>query len=230
MAPIKAGKYEYRPESLVRLRKQMGLKQKKMADLLGVPANTLSRWETGATTPDAESLAAIYSIAMERDENPEFFQRRRPAPRPHKGRSRLLVLWDLQDTIAPYNQVEAVVSEIKQELEKRFPNASYRRSKAFGTPYQRAATDELLRLGWRVWEEDEYYIEGEIIKQAKSDCGQEPKDTICVLISKNGGYEDLIEDLKSEGVHVYLLTPWAEPSESLQQKVGKNRYIRLRDE
>ena len=65
MAPIKAGKYEYRPESLTGLRQQLALKQGKMAELLGIPANTLSRWETGATTPDAEALASIYSLAMD---------------------------------------------------------------------------------------------------------------------------------------------------------------------
>ena len=42
MAPIKAGKYEYKPETLVRLREEMGLTQAKMAERLGVPSNTLS--------------------------------------------------------------------------------------------------------------------------------------------------------------------------------------------
>ena len=36
-----------------------------MADLLGVPPNTLPRWETGWAVPDANSLAAVYSVAME---------------------------------------------------------------------------------------------------------------------------------------------------------------------
>jgi transcriptional regulator with XRE-family HTH domain len=62
MTPINQGLYEFKKESLIELRKTMGVSQSKMAELLGVPANTLSRWETGATVPDASSLAAIYSL------------------------------------------------------------------------------------------------------------------------------------------------------------------------
>ena len=96
MAPVKAGKYEFRPDSLVKIREKLGIKQLKMAEMLGVPANTVSRWETGATSPDAESLAAIYSAAMDRGITPDFFQRRRPAARQAKAPSRLLVMWDFQ--------------------------------------------------------------------------------------------------------------------------------------
>jgi len=48
-----------------------------MAELLGVPANTLSRWETGITVPDANALSAIISIAKEHGmEPPSFFDLR----------------------------------------------------------------------------------------------------------------------------------------------------------
>ena len=62
MVPTKGGRYEYRPASIVTLRKQLGQTQAQMAKQLGIPPNTLSRWETGTTTPDAESLAALYSL------------------------------------------------------------------------------------------------------------------------------------------------------------------------
>ena len=65
MTPIKQGMYEFNKDTLVEIRKRMGISQSKMADLLEIPANTLSRWETGATVPDADSLAAIYSLAKE---------------------------------------------------------------------------------------------------------------------------------------------------------------------
>ena len=155
MAPIKAGKYEYKPETLVRLREQMGLTQAKMAERLGVPSNTLSRWETGATKPDAESLAAIYSLAMEKGITPVFFQKRRPLVKQSKGRSRLLVMWDVQNVSPPAHQVAAMTSWIRGELDHRFANASYRRYKAFASPHQTAATDVLEQLGWRVWEDEE---------------------------------------------------------------------------
>lgn len=78
MTPINEGLYEFKKESLVELRRLMGLPQNKMAELLGVPANTLSRWETGATVPDAASLAAVYSLAKDHGvETPAFFGIRR---------------------------------------------------------------------------------------------------------------------------------------------------------
>jgi DNA-binding transcriptional regulator YiaG len=47
MSPIKSGEYEFKKEVLSAIRKRMGLSQGKMAELLGVPPNTLSRWKTG---------------------------------------------------------------------------------------------------------------------------------------------------------------------------------------
>ena len=74
MGPTRSGKYQFNSESLVELRKTLRLTQSKMADLLGVPANTLSRWEKGWTIPDANSLASVYSVAMEHHAQPNFFQ------------------------------------------------------------------------------------------------------------------------------------------------------------
>ncbi|MDD5094747.1 MAG: helix-turn-helix transcriptional regulator [Dehalococcoidia bacterium] len=73
MTPIKQGLYEFKKESLIEARKAMGVTQNKMAELLGVPANTLSRWETGATAPDATSLAAIVSLMKEHGLTPPVF-------------------------------------------------------------------------------------------------------------------------------------------------------------
>ena len=58
MAPIKSDQFEYafRPQSIEVLRKQLGLTQAGLAEELDVPVNTVSRWETGATTPDAPGL------------------------------------------------------------------------------------------------------------------------------------------------------------------------------
>src|SRR5512136_1579172 len=80
MTPTKEGTYEFDRESLTEIRKRMGVSQSKMADLLGVPANTLSRWETGVTVPDGTSLAAVYSVAKEHGIDPPSFivMRRNP--------------------------------------------------------------------------------------------------------------------------------------------------------
>jgi transcriptional regulator with XRE-family HTH domain len=67
------GKYEFKKHSLIEIRKKMGLSKSKMAELLGVPANNLSKWELGTLVPDANSLAGFYSLAKENDITPEFF-------------------------------------------------------------------------------------------------------------------------------------------------------------
>lgn len=65
MTPAKQGLYEFNNDILVEIRKRMGISQSKMAELLDVQANTLSRWETGINDPDASALASIYSLAKE---------------------------------------------------------------------------------------------------------------------------------------------------------------------
>ena len=229
MAPTTQGRYEYRPESLINLRKQIGLKQTEMAAALGVPANTLSRWETGTTTPDAQSLASLFSIAMERGVTPEFFQRRRPAPKPSQGRARLLVIWDFQNMAAPVAQVPGLASWLREELDRRFASASHRLYKAFAYQRQSAATDELLNMGWRVWEDDQDLHE-EIVSQALSDSGQEPEDTTLVLIAEDARYGDLIEDTRGWGVRVYLITPSGHFANSLVDAVGDKRWVQVPSE
>ena len=226
MASIKAGKYEYRPETLAGLRAQLALKQTKMAELLGIPANTLSRWETGATTPDAETLASIYSLAMERGITPNFFKRKRPESKPSTGRSTLLVMWDFQNMSVSAQQVATLNSTITAELNVRFASASHRLFKAFARPNQSPATDALQRLGWRVWEDDED-IDEEIIAQAKSDSGHDPKDAIQVLIAQDGDYLELIKELRGHNVEVYLFTRHQGFSQRLVQAVSKKHWMKL---
>ena len=226
MAPIKAGKYEYRPESLTGLRQQLALKQAKMAELLGIPANTLSRWETGATTPDAEALASIYSLAMEQGVTPNFFKRRRPESKPSTGRATLLTMWDFQNVGIATHQVESVNSTIRSEINKRFAGASHRLFKAFASPSQSAATDILQGLGWRVWEDDEDLNE-EIIAQAKSDCGHAPKDTVLVLIAQDGDYLDSVRELIGLGVEVHLYTRQQGFNQRLVQLVSEGHWMKL---
>lgn len=75
--PVNPDDFEYRfsPRSLVETRERLGLSQAKLAERLNVPVNTLSRWERSDTTPDANALAAIHSIAVKGGLKPEFFQR-----------------------------------------------------------------------------------------------------------------------------------------------------------
>ena len=220
MVPVKKAGYEFSPKSLVDIRTRIGLSQSKMAKLLGVPANTLSRWETGSTTPDATSLAAIYAVAAEAGITPNFFRRRRNMTE----RSRLIVMWDFQNLGVSAWDVPQVNAWIMEELDKRIPSAPFRLFKAFAQPYQSDATEVLQDLGWRVWEDNEN-IDDELIMQCKSDSGHDPKSTAIVLITNDGDYVEPIRDLKSKGVRIYLIAP-ASTSQKLISEIGQKRWIR----
>ena len=194
-----------------------------MAELIGVPANTLSRWETGATTPDADSLAAIYSIAMDNDITPSFFQRRKPVPTSNKNRDRLIVMWDFQSYPASALQVPHIDSSIRWEIRRPLKRASFQLFKAFASPNQPDATNGLIELGWRVFEDD-HDLDEEIVEQAKSDCAQDPSHTTLALISNDGGYVELIQDLSELGVDVYLFTSLFGYNQRLVAAVGKKRW------
>lgn len=182
----------------------MGLSQGKMAGVLGVPSNTLSRWEIGTTVPDATSLAAFYSIAKEHGITPVFFGLLGDGkPFPYD----LIVLWDFQTMgpLAPW--VQFAHNAIVDQLNKRFSGMSPI-LKAFTHPSQTPAAKELEKLGWRVTKgEDE--VRDYIIEDARSDAGQNPEGTVAVLISIDDAFVELIEELKSKGVQVYVMSSLA---------------------
>ena len=220
-------RYEFRPHSLVDLRATLNLKQKGMAELIGVPQNTLSRWETGATAPDALNLAKIYGIAVERGEEIEFFVRRRPMAKKTTRRTRLLVFWDFQNEARAVSGVRSVGDGIRAALQARFGGASYQIFKAFGGVIQSLALDRLSEAGWRVWE-DNIDMDEELISQARSDCGQEPEDTVLVLITKDRDYSEMISDLQEQGVDVYLGQLGGNLASRLRGTVGADHVIDLR--
>lgn len=227
MAMQERDRYEFRPYSLVDLRAELNLKQKQMAELIGVPQNTLSRWETGATAPDALSLAKIYGIAQEHGKDVEFFVRRRPMAKKTNKRSRLLVFWDFQNAGITARDAQKVSERIKAVLQTRFGEASNQRFKAFGGTNQSVATDELVELGWRVWEDD-IDMDAELISQARSDCGQEPEETVLVLIVMDRDYVGTIQDLREQGVDVYLGQIGPPTSARLRNAVDADHVIDLR--
>ena len=225
MAPPKQQQYRFSPQSIVELRKKLGLSQAALARSLGVPPNTLSRWEIGATTPDANSLAAIHSIAIEKGFTPSFFRKEK---RQTTKRTRLLVMWDFPDLAAHSQYVPNVDAWVRAECEKRFPTTTRRTFKAFvrATPWSSFfdPADTLLDRGWKVWEEGED-LEETIIDHCKSDCGQDPSSTVLVLIARDGDYASTVNEIKSLDVRVYLFGFGC--NQELVNTVGKRRYIEL---
>ncbi len=220
---VKKGTYEFKSSSLVEIRKRLNISQVEMADLIGVPPNTLSRWETGATIPDANFLALIYSVAREHNVTPNFFSIRREPQDTRKPRYRLIVMWDFQTLGVPASQVTEADAWIRTEMKRRFGGMTHQLYKAFTFPSQSASADILESLGWRVWEDDTD-IDEEIIDQARSDVGHDPGGTILVLITRDKGFIDLIDELKTQGVRLYLVASEFSNQE-LAEKVGRRRWI-----
>ncbi|GAH64876.1 unnamed protein product, partial [marine sediment metagenome] len=89
--------------------------------------------------------------------------------------------------------------------------------------YQSAEADMLESLDWRVWEDDKG-IDEEIIDQSRSDVGHVPTGSILILISRDDGFVDLIDELKTQGVRIYLISPEF-PNQELINKVSRRRWI-----
>lgn len=53
------------PEELRRRRELLGMTQDELAERLGVPLNTLSRWERGDSRPDAEGMLELAMDQLE---------------------------------------------------------------------------------------------------------------------------------------------------------------------
>ncbi len=225
MAPVKQQRYSFSPESIVELRKRLSLSQAKLATSLGIPQNTVSRWETGATTPDATSLAAIHSIAMERGITPSFFKKRK---KQIMKPTRMLVVWDFPNLAAQIQHLPHLDAWLRAELEERFSTTAQRKFKAFvrSTPGYSFfdPTETLENHDWDVWEESDD-LDEKIIHHCSTYCGQDPSRTILVLITRDGGYAEMINELKSRGVRVYLLG--VGHSQDLIDAASKNHLIEL---
>ena len=217
MTPIKPGRFKFSSESIMEVRKQMGLTQNQMANQIGIEPNTLWRWENNKSVPDADALAKIHSLAVERGITPNFFKGK------GLGRTRLIVMWDFQNIGVSATDVPTVDARIKEELNSRFPSMPYRSYKAFAHPSQSSASDELMKLGWKVWE-DEEDLDEDLIQQSLSDCGQSPSETVYVIITKDGDFTDLLGELREKGVRNFLFAP-QEVNGDLVNEVGEKRWI-----
>ena len=67
-------------------------------------------------------------------------------------------------------------------------------------------------------------MEDELIDQARSDAGQDPKATILVLITRDDEFVDLIDEMQKKGVRVYLIAP-SNTAPDLIEEVGRKRWI-----
>ena len=152
-------------------------------------------------------------------------------PKAVEDRTRLLAFWDFE-YLSPYSVLlPNANTSVREELDRHFPATSSRRFKAFGQRSQMTAA--LERLGWGI-REGNGDLSDDIISQSKSDCGHEPENTILVLLTHPGRDEfaDLVRELKSKGVEVYLMAsdtmqPWSSEVTALVEAVGQKHWIKL---
>ena len=222
MVPAKVRSFTFSPASIVALRQRLSLSQARLAGRLGIPQNSLSRWETGATTPDAKSLAAIYSIGAEEGIVPKFFVKE-AVKEPKVVRDTARVYWDIQNLAPSLQNVTEWDAFIKSEVKRRVPKFDRRLLKAFSSPFHQMVTSQLKESGWRVWEDHGDWDE-EIYDQALSDAGQSPTRTVVFLITTDGDHVDTVQELRRRGVRVYLIAP-PTVSEALTSAVGSRRWI-----
>lgn len=199
MAPVEKGSYRFDPKGIVDIRNRLGITQFQMALLLGVPPNTLSRWETGKATPDAHSLAAIFSFAQERGLHPSFFRKFVEG-----DRTRLVVILDFQNLGVSALSIRHMDHYIMDGVEHIAPYTHQEVFKAFASPDQVVGIAELKRLKWQV-RIDESDQDEAIIQQVRSDCSQDPEDTILVICSRDGDFGEMVKEIQRWGVLVHIM-------------------------
>ena len=229
MVQVKLGAYRFQKESIVKLRQRLGMSQAAMAADLNIPKNTLSRWETGATVPDALQLAAIYSLGMKKGIAADFFvvAKKQPAQTAQAAsRTTALVYWDMQNVAPSKRNAPRWERSAIAAIEKACPNAKPLLT-FFCSPDQQQAASALTQK-WRkqVCTED---CDERIVKHVRSDAGQSPAKTSVFLITRDRGYVNLIKEQRAKNVHVYVITP-PNVSKKLVSAVGGEYLITLPQE
>ena len=235
--------YRFRPGTIRELRESLKLTQAQMADLLEIPTNTLSRWETGANLPDANALAAIYSIAADRGVTPQFFEERSKTMGKFQYRKIRFIDWDFQNL-----DLEAeIIGETADEL-NRYLNILCGRPQEIGKwayvsamvggywgADHSAQGKALQEAGFDLmscqFDADRQIIEDgrdafglPHTSQSGATDGDNPKEHAYVLISDDGDYAEYLKDLRNAGAETFIFGT-DECSKKLIKAVGQDHFI-----
>ncbi|RAL70044.1 hypothetical protein C1G86_1571 [Dehalococcoides mccartyi] len=240
MTPIRPELYDYYFDRAViaDIRKKLGLSQAKLADLLDIPVNTLSRWEANATTPDADTLAAIYAIAKQHGLSPNFFKRRESMEKVSKQRTKLVLAWDFQNLGVKVEEIEDEWGYMKDYLDLLFPATRANRVlRVYGSPptgftylsFQPGVSKPTMKgafekLGFQVFE-GYFDADSQLTRDNVQECMTNPEKTIFVLVSKDGDYTEFLKELKHIGVEAYIWSELDEISDRLEASVEDSNLI-----
>ena len=223
MVPIRPDHFNYifDPNTLDSLRKQLGLTQAALAKELDVPVNTVSRWETGATTPDAKALAAIYSIVKKRGVTPQFFTSLKQA---QNQPINLVFVWDFQSRDFEASDIEDEFLYIREYFDLCFPNTHpSRHFLAYGPSPLLEVRAELRRLGFVVVESYSF-INPEIIRHVQEACRTQSARSVVILGTDSGNLSDMLLELKRMNVDIYIFGT-DKCDERLRKPLGDGRFV-----
>jgi len=241
VAPITPSSYDYTfsHERLSQLRRALELTQAEMAELLDVPINTLSRWENGRTTPDAHALAAIYSIAVERDTTPEFFERRLSPLALRNERSNLIIAWDFQNIAVDADSLGIEIYWLNEFLDLMYPHIEEKNfvQQAY-TSFSQGSAERILRNeGFQVQQlasNADSRLVADTRNLLRLNTGAAftryrtskftPEETAFILVSDDGDYTEFLTEITNQGVEAFL---WAtdEASQRLKNSVNADHFI-----
>ena len=234
MAPIRPQDHAFVFESsvLVELRSKLGLNQAGLAELLDVPVNTLSRWERGSNVPDANALAALFSVAVERGITPEFFKERRSAIMNNRDKDAIFIQWDYQNASISHDDVRVFSSDLWDYTRMMFRGVGMARAVAYVSQVSQDVDSALTRKGFEITHSF-YNSDRELIGEGEAYFGLspgndrhsiDPSRAVYVLISNDGGYAEYLGRLKNAGIEVFVCGTTG-CSERLIKTVGHDRFI-----
>ena len=235
MAPIRPEDhaFSFQAAVLVGLRRELSLSQAQLAELLDIPINTLSRWERGSNVPDANALAALFSIAKERGITPEFFKERRDTMNKSRKWENRIVDWDFQNLGIGAEDIEGVWDELGQYMDLLCGSQAYDVLYAYvpqaiggmwGVQYS-AQGKALQNAGFNVvscpFDADSHIMDD---GRAAFRDSFKPRESIYVLISDDGDYAEYLKELRSSGVETFVHGT-NECAKRLRAVVGSDRFI-----
>lgn len=238
MPPVRSDwfEFEFDPTAIRSLRNRLQLSQAALGDWLDLPVNTISRWETGATTPDAKALAALWSIANLRDIEPEFFKRRKESE--VNNRKDLLVLWEYPHDKLQWETIEEDWQCVKKYASIRFPDAApsirgilYSNSSCIYVgfePLDLTVEDPSQRLameGLDVKRDIRGFSNTLFEDDVRSAYSENPHNTILIVASNKANRVSLIRELIDVGVDVYIMPTTDDCSEEILDAIQSDHVI-----